>query len=63
LTPIAYETLGFESVWDDSTTTIGLAFFENPNSQKLGLRLIDAAGNDLHDLSFLTLPTKMPFQQ
>jgi hypothetical protein len=61
LTPIAYETLGFESVWDDSTTTIGLAFFENPNSQKLGLRLIDAAGNDLHDLSFLTLPTKCLF--
>jgi hypothetical protein len=62
LVPIEYEMLGPESVWDESaTTTLGLAYFETSNSQRLKLQLVDASGNDVHDLSFLTLPTKCLF--
>jgi hypothetical protein len=63
LTPITYEMLGGESIWGGTTTTIGLSFFENPNSQKMEFRLEDANGNNLHDLNFLTLPTKCTFNE
>jgi hypothetical protein len=62
-TPIIYEASGLETVWGGSTTTTGLALLENVSGQTLGLHLIDANGNDLHDLNFLTLPTKCVFNQ
>jgi len=61
LMPIEYEMLGAESTWNGVGTTTGLVFFENPNSQKQKFQLVDASGNDLHDLNFLTLPTKCLF--
>jgi hypothetical protein len=61
LTPVAYELPGFESIWGGSTSTIGLAFWGPVSGQGSKLELINVGGNDLHDLNFLTLPTKCVF--
>lgn len=61
LNSVIYEASGPETIWGGSTTTVGLAFFNSASGQGPQLQLVDINGNDLHDLNFLTLPTKCVF--
>lgn len=61
LTSILYEMSGVETIWGGTSTPIGLAFFTNPASGSNYLRLMDQSGTSLHDLNFMTMPTKCAF--
>lgn len=60
LAPAVSEYPGLESVWSNTTTTMGLVFSANSGNSGGNISLIDQAGNS-KSLSFDTLPSKCGF--
>ncbi len=58
LTPLAIDTPGLDSIWGSQ---YGLVFVASQSQRGGGLRLLDAAGNLLHEMAFVTLPSKCTF--
>ncbi|MDE2018923.1 MAG: hypothetical protein KGJ13_01100 [Patescibacteria group bacterium] len=59
LTPLAYESLGTESIWNTATGTMGLIF--TGTSQNAGGNLTLLANGSQDNLTFGTLPSKCAF--
>lgn len=59
--PVISERNGLEVGWDTATTSVNLAFSGGAGYKGGQLQLIDAAGNGLQTLSFITLPSKCSF--
>jgi len=58
LTPFLLDNLGLDLIWGSA---YGLVFSSNQNQRGGILNLFDAAGKPLHEMSFITLPTKCAF--
>ncbi len=58
LTPLVMNNPGLDSIWNDSS---GLIFTANQTQEGGSLGLVDAVGNSLQTMSFLTLPSKCAF--
>lgn len=58
LTPILIDNSGLDSIWGNE---YGLVFTAKENQRGGMLNLFDALGNPLHEMSFLTLPSKCAF--
>ena len=61
ISPVIQDQPGLETVWSSSPAQFGLMFSANQNQEGGRLRLVNASGNALKQLSFLTLPSKCVF--
>ncbi len=61
LTPVIIGQRGLETIWSNTTTTMGLAFIGNASQYGGQLQLVDGFGNTIEQLRFLTLPPKCLF--
>jgi hypothetical protein len=67
LTPVVYETPGFDAIWNNGASTsstpipFGLEFSSGNDGLSGSLALIDSSGNALQQIKFITLPSKCDF--
>jgi hypothetical protein len=60
ISPVIEDRVGLEATWDP-TGAIALVFVGDASGRGGQLGIVDASGNLLHKLSFLTLPSKCAF--
>jgi len=61
LVPVISEQRGMETVWSNTTTTMGVVFIGDTSQYGGRLQLVDGLGNVLEQFKFLTLPPKCLF--